>query len=82
MQSSPQHIARSLQNYALSRRALDLDRIGMMVQSYFPPLPLGKEGVKSIADSKLLYIRCMREADIPLLIEYRADVERWMKTPM
>lgn len=74
-------MARSLQNYALSKRKQDLERIGLMVQSYFPDIPPGKQGVKAITSSKLLYIRCMKEEDIPLLAEYRTEALRWMDTP-
>ena len=49
-----------------------------MVQSYFPDVPPGKEGVKVITGSRLLYIRCMREDYIPLLAEYRAEALRWL----
>ena len=49
-----------------------------MVQSYFPDIPRGKDGVKAITASKLLYIRCMKEGDIPLLAEYRAEAVRWL----
>lgn len=52
-----------------------------MVQSYFPDIPRGKEGIKIITGSKLLYIRCMKEDDIQLLAEYRAEALRWLDDP-
>lgn len=50
-----------------------------MVQSYFPDIPKGKPGIRFIASSKLLYIRCMGEEDVPLLAEYRAEALRWLE---
>lgn len=52
-----------------------------MVQSYFPDIAPGKAGTRAVAHSRLLYVRCMRERDLPLLATYRAEAQRWLDDP-